>query len=66
MTVKKFLSSYNIGRSHIQRIIVVDVNSGDDYEFSKTELIHDSYGRRGDLKINTFTITADSIVIYAR
>lgn len=65
MTVKRFLGSYNIGRSAIQTVTVVD-QDGNAYTFSKWELLQDAYGERGEWKINTFTITEDSIVIYTR
>ena len=65
MKVKQFLSSYNIGRSNIKVATVVDINNGNDYTFSERELKEDAYGVRGNLKLNTFTITEDKIVIYA-
>ena len=68
MTVKQFLNSYNIGRSEIKQAVVVDTNETDTaYTYTERELRGDIYGSRfGNLKVNTFTITKDSIVIYAR
>ena len=74
MTVKQFLGSYNIGRSKIKQAVVVDVEANAldieeqaTYTYTERELREDLYGKRfGDLKINTFTITEDKIVIYAR
>ena len=66
MTVKQFFGSYNIGRSAIKKATIVS-NCGDDtYTYSERELREDAYGPRGNLKINTFTITDDNIVVYAR
>lgn len=68
MTVKQFLGSYNIGRSEIKKATVVDVGgNGDDYTYTEQEIRNDAYGSRfGNLKVNTFTVTSDKIVIYAR
>lgn len=68
MTVKQFLNSYNIGRSAIKQATVIDTNETDaSYTYSERELKQDLYGSRyGNLKINTFTITEEKIVIYAR
>ena len=68
MTVKQFLGSYNIGRSAIAKATVVDTNEADAvYTYSKREIMQNAYGTRyGSLKVNTFTITEDQIVIYAR
>lgn len=67
MTVRQFLSRYNIGRSAITSASVVDTGSEyAEYVYSKRELMHDAYGHRfGDLKIDSFTITETCIVIYA-
>ncbi len=68
MTVKQFLGSYNIGRSAIKEATVVNTSEGGEaYTYSERELISDAYGTRfGGLKINTFTITEEKLVIYAR
>lgn len=68
MTVKQFLNSYNIGRSTIKEAIVVNTSEIDTvYTYSERELKQDTYGTSfGSLKVNTFTITEDKIVIYAR
>lgn len=72
MTVKQFLSSYNIGRSAIHQATVVDTGvntekSGEAYTYSKIEMVENAYGKRfGDLKVTTFTITDEKIIIYAK
>lgn len=65
MKVKQFLRSYNIGRSNIKKAVVLDINTGNGYTYSERELREDAYGSRGNLSLNTFTITEDKIVIYA-
>ena len=65
MKVRQFLNSYNIGRSNAKKAVVVDVATGNDYPFSEREIMENAYGRAGNMKLNTFTITADKIVIYA-
>lgn len=65
MTIKQFLMRYNIGRSAITKVVVVD-SYGNGYTFSKLELMNDAYGIRGSWKVTTFTITEDSIVIYTQ
>ena len=67
MKVKELLNHYNIGRSNIKRATVVNTGEHyDEYTYSESELMRDLYGSRfGNLKINSFTITEDTMVIYA-
>lgn len=66
MTVKKFLSSYNIGRSAIKKALVVDTNTGKNYICSEAEIRENDYGKYQTMKVNSFTITENNIVIYVR
>lgn len=65
MKVRQFLNSYNIGRSSAKKAVVVDVVTGNSYPFSEHDMMESAYGQAGNMKLNTFTIAEDKLVIYA-
>lgn len=63
MRVKQFLRKFNAGRSTIVQAELENVRTGEKAYF-RSELLSEDFGDQGDLKVNSFTILGDKLVIY--
>lgn len=65
MKVKQFLNRYIVYRSKCKKAVVIDVLTGNRHPLTEREISECVYGKVGSMKLNTFAITEDTIIIYA-
>lgn len=65
MKVRQLLHTFSPGPSTIEQAEVANVKTGE-RTYYRDELLSEDYGEAGELKVNSFTVIDDKMLIYVQ